>query len=72
MPTTVRARQGDTIDLICWLFYGKKQFRGSVERVLEANRDLADKPLILEPGTLITLPDPPAEKLPAGQIKLWD
>lgn len=72
MPTTVRARQGDTIDLICWLHYGKKHFRGSVERVLDANRDLADRPLVLEPGTLITLPDPPPETLPTGQIRLWD
>ena len=72
MPTTIRARQGDTIDLICWLHYGREQFTGSVERVLDANRDLADAGLILPAGRLIVLPDPPQEKLPAGQIRLWD
>jgi len=66
---TIRAVQGDTIDLICQRRYGHT--RGITEAVLEANPGLADLGPVLPIGTLVNLPDISA---PAQQttIKLWD
>jgi len=67
----VRARQGDTVDSLCWRELGAT--RGVVEAVLELNRGLADLGPILPEGTPVTLPPrqsvtPPVLPL----LNLWD
>ncbi len=63
-----RTRDGDTVDAICWRYYGRAS---AAEQVYEANRDLAERGAILPAGLEITLPDlAPAE--PASTIRLWD
>ncbi len=65
---TYRTSAGDTIDLICWKYYGRQS--GAVEVVMEANRHLADHGPVFEAGVMIELPDLPA---PAAktEIELW-
>ncbi len=67
----VRARQGDTVDAICWRELGAT--RGVVEVVLELNRGLANLGPILPEGTPVTLP-PRQSVAPAvvPLINLWD
>lgn len=64
-------RQNDMLDLICFQHYG--YHTGTVEAVLEANRDLSALPCILPAGLTILLPDLPsaAERNPAP-MRLWD
>ena len=66
--TTYYTIQGDTIDLICWRFYGRVDVLADV---LEVNPDLSTQPPHLPSGTLVNLPDlsPPP---PDAQIQLWD
>ena len=68
----VRARQGDTVDLICHRYYGSTQ--DVTEAVYEANYGLAELGPILPHGTLVTLPA--IEKTPQGddknRLNLWD
>jgi len=67
----VRARQGDTVDAICWRELGAT--RGVTEQVLELNRGLAQLGPILPEGTLVKLPAR-AAVAPAvlPLINLWD
>lgn len=66
---TVYALQGDTVDAICWRFYG--QTTGHVERVLKENPGLADLGAVLSAGTVIVLSETPL--LPATPlVQLWD
>ena len=66
---TVRAAQGDTLDLICWRQYGRTA--GVVEQVLEANPGLARLGPILPHGTLVQLPEIATQ--PHRQtVQLWD
>ncbi|WP_250466302.1 MULTISPECIES: tail protein X [unclassified Caballeronia] len=51
----VRSQQGETVDLLCWRFYGRTD--GTVEAVLEANPGLADLGLMLPLGTLVNTPE---------------
>lgn len=51
----VRTRQGETIDALCWRYYGRTN--GAVEAVLEANANLADIGVVLPVGTLVEMPD---------------
>lgn len=69
VATLYRTRDGDMLDAICWLHYGRQS--GAVEAVLEANPGLADLGPVYSTGTLITLPDlaPPA---PVPLVRLWD
>lgn len=67
--STVRAAQGDTLDLICWRHYGRTA--GVVEQVLEANPGLARLGPILPHGTLVQLPEIATQ--PQRQtVQLWD
>ncbi|OHX19744.1 phage tail protein [Chromobacterium sphagni] len=67
----IRADQGDTVDAIAWRAYGTT--RGVVERILSANPGLADLGAVLPMGTLVQLPDLPADPAPAQTlINLWD
>ena len=50
----VRARQGDTVDALCWRHYGRTD--GTVEAVLEANPGMAEMGVVLPVGTPVHLP----------------
>lgn len=65
----VRSVQGDTIDLICYRYYGRTA--GVTEQVIEANPQLVDIGPVLPNGTEIELPEQTAtpEKT---MISLWD
>ena len=65
----VIAQQNDTVDAICWRYYGRSA--GVVELVLQANPGLADLGAVLPHGTFVLLPDqvPQAKK---QLIQLWD
>ena len=49
-----RTRQGDSLDEICWRYYGHSSL---VEKVLEANPDLAEIGPVLPAGVRIVLPE---------------
>ena len=63
-------KQDDELDAICFLFYGKT--RGTVEAVLDANRELAKYLPLIPEGQTIILPALPSEapETPAA-VKLW-
>lgn len=61
--------QGDTVDLICWRYYGRTA--GVTEQVLEANPGLAALGPVLPMGRLVALPDQP-KRPTARRVQLWD
>ena len=65
----VRAQQGDTVDTLCWRYYGRTA--GVTEQVLEANPGLAALGPVLPMGHLVTLPDQP-KRPTARRVQLWD
>ena len=69
MATQIRTNQGETVDALCWRYYGRTQ--GAVEAVLQANPGLARYGLVLPQGHLVTMPELPA---PATKqlTQLWD
>ena len=69
MVTTVRAIQGDTIDMLCWRHYGRTA--GVVEQVLQTNPGLASLGPVLPHGTAVKLPDIPAQPQ-RTTVQLWD
>ncbi|QNX72868.1 tail protein X [Acinetobacter seifertii] len=70
MSKTVTTVQGDTLDLICWNYYGRTA--GVFEEVLAANPDLTKQGPILEIGTVIILPDIKVQQQVKKTINLWD
>lgn len=58
----------ETIDLICWKYYGHTN--GTVEAVLEANYGLSFTTPTLPMGLDIVLPD--IETEPETTVRLWD
>ena len=68
MSNIYRTIQNDELDLICFQYYGFTS--GSVEAVLEANRDLAKELPLLQEGIEITLPE--IEKPVTTVKRLWD
>ncbi|MDN7466993.1 tail protein X [Burkholderia orbicola] len=66
----VAAQQGDTVDLICWRYYGRTD--GTVEAVLEANAGLADFGVVIPMGTLVYLPDIETVASTAPLVQLFD
>ncbi len=68
MINIYRTIQNDELDLICFQYYGFTS--GSVEAVLEANRDLAKELPLLQEGIEITLPE--IEKPVTTVKRLWD
>ncbi|MFV0627295.1 MAG: tail protein X [Alphaproteobacteria bacterium] len=62
------SKDGETLDFICWVHYGCTA--GVLEKVLEANRHLAEAGAVLSAGIRITLPtiDEPKSN---QKIKLW-
>ncbi|WP_321931533.1 MULTISPECIES: tail protein X [Paraburkholderia] len=66
----VTALQGDTVDAICWRYYGRTD--GTVEAVLEANEGLADYGVVLPLGTLVDLPDLTTVQTTKPLLQLFD
>ena len=69
MATNVRAIQGDTVDAICWRFYGRTA--GVTEAVLEANPGLADFGAHIPQGALVVMPAE-APQPQRQTVNLWD
>ncbi|WP_431026190.1 tail protein X [Halomonas sp. H5] len=69
MARTVRARQHDTLDAICYRVYGRTQ--GVTEQVLKANPGFADLGPILPHGTPVRLPDIAPEPPRRPTVQLW-
>lgn len=65
----VRALQGDTVDTLCWRYYGRTA--GVTEQVLEANPGLAEHGPVLPMGLEVELPDQPARAV-TQRVQLWD
>lgn len=66
----VKSLQGDTVDLICWRYYGRTA--GVLEQVLDSNRGLAEMGPILPIGTTVTLPEQPVQAGTKRIVQLWD
>jgi phage tail protein X len=65
---TYVTKDGDVLDAICWKYYGSTS--GTVEKVLEANRHLAELGSIFAAGVKIILPDLSQEE-ETESVKLW-
>ncbi len=65
---TYITKDGDVLDLICWKYYGSTS--GTVEKVLEANRHLANLDAVFAAGIKIILPDLTKTE-EEKSIKLW-
>jgi phage tail protein X len=65
-------KDGDVLDLICWKYYGSinSALSNTVEKVLEANRHLANLDAILAAGVKIILPDLTKTE-EEKSVKLW-
>ncbi len=63
-----RARQNETIDMICLRVYGKTA--GATEQMIEANPQLDYSSPFLEVGTLVYCPELTAYAIES--INLWD
>ena len=70
MPVPVRANQNDTVDALCWRFYGRTA--GVTEAVLEANPGLADHGPILPQGLAIDMPEAQTSAPQRQMVQLWD
>lgn len=69
MTTQIRTHQSETVDALCWRYYGRTQ--GAVEAVLQANPGLACRGLVMPQGLLVTMPElaaPPTKPM----TQLWD
>lgn len=68
---TVRANQGETLDLMCYRVFGRTA--GVTEAALEANTGLADLGPVLPMGTRVNLSDPVDAVQPdVDLVQLWD
>lgn len=65
-----RANQGDTVDSLCWRYYGKT--RGMDELVFEANPGLAALGAVLPIGHEVDMPDQPQQSQTRQIVQLWD
>jgi phage tail protein X len=63
-------RQGETVDLACWLHY--RRTREVTERVLAVNPGLAALGPVLPIGTRIGMPVIDARPAAPPLVKLWD
>ena len=55
MTTTYTTKAGDTVDYICWKYYGATN-TGQIEAVLNANPGVAELGSELPAGIVLTLP----------------
>lgn len=67
---TIRATQGDTLDAICWRYYGRTA--GVVEQVLETNPGLASLGPVLPIGTPVRMPAVATQATQRDVVNLWD
>ncbi|MBB4287646.1 tail protein X [Roseospira goensis] len=67
----LRSQQGETVDLICRRAYGRETAE-NLAAVLDLNRGLAALGPVLPTGTLVRLPDPPADPPRVAVVRLWD
>lgn len=65
---TYVTKDGDVLDAICFKYYGNTI--GTVEKVLEANRHLAELGVIFDAGVKIILPDLTISD-ESETVKLW-
>lgn len=65
----VRARQGDTLEAVCWRHLKRTDL---VVQVLDLNPSLAEVGAILPEGTLVALPDVVATANTKKLTQLWD
>lgn len=65
----IYARQGDTLDQICWRYYGRTA--QAVEQVYATNPGLAENGPVLPHGCGVKLPDLP-ESSANEPLNLWD
>ncbi|MGY4638155.1 tail protein X [Pseudomonas sp. TE24901] len=70
MPTAIRTNQGDTVDALCWRFYGRTA--GVTEAVLEANPGLADHGPILPQGLVVNMPEAQTSAPQRQMVQLWN
>ena len=70
MSKSIKSIQNDTIDSICWRYYGRS--KGVVEQVLSANPQLDELGVILPIGTDVLLPDLDSPQNTQPSINLWD
>ncbi len=68
--TRLRARQGDTLDLLLWRELGLGAL--AVATVLAANPGLADAGAILPVGQIVIVPAQPATVDRVALVQLWD
>jgi phage tail protein X len=70
MSTIVTTKQGQTVDLVCLLHYGRTA--EVTEMVLAANPDIAAAGIILPLGTKVLMPTAPSRQQAAKLTSLWE
>lgn len=65
----VFAQQGDTVDALCWRYYGRTE--SVLEQVYMANAGLADAGVVLPHGFAVELPELPSSAV-RETVQLWD
>lgn len=70
MPAAIRTIQNDTVDALCWRFYGRTA--GVTEAVLEANPGLADHGPILPQGLVVNMPEAQTSAPQRQMVQLWN
>lgn len=70
MTTPVRTHQNDTVDALCWRYYGRTS--GVTEAVLQANPGLADHGPILPQGLVVNMPEALTSAPQRHMVNLWD
>lgn len=70
MPVSIRTIQNDTVDALCWRFYGRTA--GVTEAVLEANPGLADHGPILPQGLVVNMPEAQTTAPQRQMVQLWN
>ena len=70
MPVAIRANQNDTVDSLCWRYYGRTA--GVTEAVLQANPGLADYGPVLPLGLVVNMPEAQTSAPQRQMVNLWD
>ena len=70
MPIAIHANQNETVDALCWRYYGRTA--GVTEAALEANPGLADHGPILPQGLVVNMPEAQASVPQRQMVNLWD
>lgn len=65
----VRTQQGDTVDVLCWRYFGRTG--GIVEQVFLLNPGIADFGPVLPQGTEVLLPEQVQQEKSNRTVKLW-